>query len=79
MIYSYQNVHSNLLFQCLVDENGDQRREIARLKQDNADLIKKVKLAQQDRHQVMVSIFISVSLLYCIFFRLCLFVKFIYN
>jgi len=39
--------------ECLVDENGDQRREIARLKQDNADLIKKVKLAQQDRHQVM--------------------------
>jgi len=37
----------------LLTENASHRSEIQRLKHDNAELVRKVKVAQQDRHQVM--------------------------
>lgn len=40
--------------QVLIEENGNLRREIQRLKQDNATLIKKTKHAMTDKDEIVV-------------------------
>ena len=50
------------MFQVLIEENEKLYREISRLKQDNAQLIKKCKHAMADKDGIIVSILYGIHI-----------------